>query len=546
MANVTPDPMLTAGTLIQDTYEILEPLGQGGMGATYKARHRAMGHLVAAKVINPDLTEDPRALELFKREANLMREISQSSASDAIVKIETLLQDRNGTLYLIMEFIDGKPLSHYIKQGARLSETDLLKFSDRMLSALATIHAHNIVHRDISPDNIMVPNDNILEAKILDFGVASNAVGTEKSILGDTFAGKIGYASPEQFGLYDGKVTGLSDIYSLGLVLLAAFGVKPTAAGNIAATIENRKTDIDLSNTKLSSRSQKLIGNLLRSDPQKRVVKFDTAAASTPSPNGYARSQSVQKSRRLPILALTVLGPLTIGVSGYFLVNGGNEKDIPPETNIAVQDGVDMPSVDVNTGETIKIAPKTDGESVSKKPPPVPPLKEPPNITDIWEKAKEKLFQDPAVPKPTPDVESKDNGNPPVGDDPVPQPVVPKITEMDPTPSPPPETKPKKPTAADIMAFDSINILIDYGGKANRLRAIRALKSLEAEDGNALETRGRAAYVLGRLYDPKYLSAETLVYAKAEPDEALLYYRRAIEFGVIGLTADITRLERTP
>lgn len=247
------------GDEIQSTYEILQPLGKGGMGATYKARHIAMGHLVAIKVINAELSGDKRALELFKREANLMRELGKSTAADAIVKIETLLQDEDGTLFLIMEYVDGQPLSYYTDKGARLRDDDLISFADRMIGALGAIHDKGIVHRDISPDNIMVPNENILEAKILDFGVATDTLGGDKSILGDTFAGKIGYASPEQLGLFEDRVTGKSDLYSLGLVLLTAAGITPPGKGSMAAAVEARKVDIDLSNFGLSQETRTTI-----------------------------------------------------------------------------------------------------------------------------------------------------------------------------------------------------------------------------------------------------------------------------------------------
>nr|XP_061781267.1 probable serine/threonine-protein kinase Sps1 [Nerophis lumbriciformis] len=277
MAQNDVEYTLKNGSVIQDTYEILEPIGQGGMGAAYKAKHIAMGHLVAVKVVNQNLTRDTRTLELFKREANLLRELSQSDPENAIVKIETLLQDSEGTYYLIMEYVDGQPLSFYTKRGAKLRDEDLMSFADRMIKALGTIHSKNIIHRDISPDNIMVPNENILQAKILDFGVATDTVLGEKSIIGDTFAGKLGYASPEQMGLFGGEVTGKSDLYSLGLVLLSTAGLKGPGTADMAAAVEARKQDYDLSDSKLSADARALIEGLLKADPKDRHVVGQSA-----------------------------------------------------------------------------------------------------------------------------------------------------------------------------------------------------------------------------------------------------------------------------
>lgn len=185
---------LKPGTIIQDTYKITRLMGEGGMGATFAGRNLATDHDVAIKVISTAFSDNKRAVDLFRREANLLRTIQH----EAVVRYETTLQDKEGRLFLVMELLDGAPLSDYVQKGARLGSEDVLRLGRRLAAGLDAIAAVGMVHRDIAPDNIFVPGGDIQSAKLIDFGLASNTVGTEKSILGDDFAGKFSYCAPEQ------------------------------------------------------------------------------------------------------------------------------------------------------------------------------------------------------------------------------------------------------------------------------------------------------------------------------------------------------------
>lgn len=258
---------LRPGSIIQDTYRITDLLGEGGMGATFSGVNMATGHEVAIKVIATDFARDKKATDLFRREANLMRSIQ----NDAVVRYETTMLDATGQLYLVMEYIKGKPLSHFLNKGARLAAKDVLKLGQRLASGLDAIHQLNIVHRDLSPDNVIIPDEDILGAKLIDFGVATDTIGTDKSILGSSFAGKISYASPEQLGIGGKAVTNASDIYSLGLVLLRTAGMKvPGAGGSLATAIDARRMDIDLSKSGLAAPLRSTLKAMLHSDPAQR------------------------------------------------------------------------------------------------------------------------------------------------------------------------------------------------------------------------------------------------------------------------------------
>ncbi|MEM9269137.1 MAG: serine/threonine-protein kinase, partial [Pseudomonadota bacterium] len=194
---------LSPGDVIQNTYRIDKLLGEGGMGATFAGQNIATDHPVAIKVMTPEFARNKKALELFRRESSLLRTVQ----NEAVIRYETTLQDGEGRLFLVMEYIDGHPLSYYISKGARLEGEDVLKLGRRLASGLAAIHKLGIVHRDVAPDNILVPQNDVQMATLIDFGLASDTVGSEKSIIGDTMAGKFSYMAPEQLGLFGGKVT---------------------------------------------------------------------------------------------------------------------------------------------------------------------------------------------------------------------------------------------------------------------------------------------------------------------------------------------------
>ncbi len=268
------------GSVIQHTYEVTALLGEGGMGATFSGVNMATNHEVAIKVITAEFARNKKAADLFRREANLMRTIQ----SDAVVGYETTMMDESGQLYLVMEYIKGKPLSHFLEKGARLAEIDVLKLGRRLSEGLTAIHKFGIVHRDISPDNVMIPDDDILGAKLIDFGVASDTVGTEKSIIGDSFAGKISYAAPEQLGIGTGKVSPATDLYSLGLVLIRVAGLQVPGAGHgMAAAIDARRVDQDISDGRIGTPLAQVLRQLLKVDPAERptnpVAEFDAALA---------------------------------------------------------------------------------------------------------------------------------------------------------------------------------------------------------------------------------------------------------------------------
>lgn len=257
------DTQIPAGTTLFGVYEVLGVLGGGGMGWVYRARHKQLSSLRAIKVIRPDLTANANMEQLFVREARALMQIN----NDAVVHCHDLLSE-NGRVYLVMELVEGPSLEEVLRDGP-IGDADVRALMRRIGAGLAAAHGLGVVHRDISPGNIILPNGRADEAKLIDFGVAAMATAPGQTMVGD-FKGKLAYASPEQFGLYSGKVDARSDIYSFGLVLAEAASGAPIPMGQtFYEAVEMRKATPRIP-PNVPSSLRDLIEPLIRSDPNAR------------------------------------------------------------------------------------------------------------------------------------------------------------------------------------------------------------------------------------------------------------------------------------
>jgi hypothetical protein len=310
---------VSVGTTLNGIYEVERLIGVGGMGEVYKGRAIQTGDAVAIKMIRPELARDEAALALFRREAAALHNLY----NEAIVRYYVFTIDP-GTQspYLAMEFVDGQPLSERIKQAPlSLDEVDVLR--RRIGPGLHAAHLLGIVHRDVSPDNIILPGGSIARAKIIDFGIARSSILGEGTVIGSGFAGKYNYVSPEQLGLYGGDVTGRSDMYSFGLVLAEAMTGKPLDMGGSQVQIlEKRRRLPDLSG--IDARIRPLLARMLAADPAERFADMSEVAAW--QPQAPAAAAAAGKS---PLRAVAGIAALALlaggGFYGWTLLN-----DEPP------------------------------------------------------------------------------------------------------------------------------------------------------------------------------------------------------------------------
>jgi serine/threonine protein kinase len=254
-----------AGTRLNGIYEIDRMIGVGGMGEVYKGHEIQTGTAVAIKMLVPDMAENEAALALFRREASALHFLMH----DAIVRyfvftVEPGLQRP----YLAMEYVDGRSLADILEDGPLTLEA-LSRLIKRVASGLNAAHERGIIHRDVSPDNIIVPKNDVARAKIIDFGIARSTQLGDATIIGSGFAGKHNYVSPEQIGLYGGDVNPPSDVYSLGLVLFFALtGQKLDMGGTQFQLVEKRRRLPDLG--AIDARVRPLFERMLQPDPKDR------------------------------------------------------------------------------------------------------------------------------------------------------------------------------------------------------------------------------------------------------------------------------------
>jgi eukaryotic-like serine/threonine-protein kinase len=269
---------LEPGTQLNGIYEIDRRIGSGGMGHIYRGHNVATGDLVAIKVMRTDLDDNAMALALFRKEAKALHNLQH----EAIVRYYGFHEDPTHGPYLAMEFVDGQPLSDLLKSGP-LSFEAVGELQQRLAAGLDAAHRHGIIHRDLSPDNVLIPRGEVGRAKIIDFGIArSTRAGGGTTIIGSGFAGKYNYVSPEQLGLFGGDVTAKSDIYSFGLVLTQCLTGQPIDMGGTQLeVIEKRRVVPDLG--AVDPRYRPLLEWMLQPDPKDRPESLAAVAAWRPA-----------------------------------------------------------------------------------------------------------------------------------------------------------------------------------------------------------------------------------------------------------------------
>ena len=215
--------------VVAGRWEVMEKLREGGMGAIYRVRDLSSDAPRVLKVMKAAVGEDLHARDRFLREAEMARRLSHPN----VARLYELGEALPGTFYMVMELIDGPSLADVAGTGRLLPVAELLDLAAQALDGLAYLHGEGIVHRDVSPENLMVAG---VEAhpvtKVIDLGVAKRPDEEGLTTTG-IFVGKLRYASPEQLGALPAgeAIDGRSDVYAMGCVLyLLLTGAPPYLA----------------------------------------------------------------------------------------------------------------------------------------------------------------------------------------------------------------------------------------------------------------------------------------------------------------------------
>ncbi|MAC81195.1 MAG: serine/threonine protein kinase [Rhodobacteraceae bacterium] len=362
MNSSRPADAFQPGDVINNTYRIEALLGRGGTSDVYKARNVISERAMAIKVLKAEFSTNDDYLVLLKREEEI-REVRH----DAVVRYSENHRMSDGRVYLLMDYVDGPGLDRKMRDGP-MSADDLLVICRRVAQGLQAAHARHIVHRDLSPDNIILRGDDPAQAVIIDFGIAKDTNPGAETIVGNEFAGKYAYAAPEQL---HGRTDARTDLYSLGALLLANFRGEPPRLGNNPMEVIQSKTR-PLDTEGVPEPLKTLIDRMTAPEPDDRfpsatallafldapgddlldpatIIPLGAPAAQAPSsdagaalaepemlgiPGPAAASPPATRPRRTGLIAAGAVAVLSIGAAGAY-VSGALDGVIGPKYPLA-------------------------------------------------------------------------------------------------------------------------------------------------------------------------------------------------------------------
>ena len=262
---------LTSGTRF-GRYEIVAPLGSGGMGEVYRARDARLGRDVALKVLPEDVARDPHRLALFEREARTAAGLNHPN----IIVLHSI-EEENGTRFITMELVEGRTLARLIEPKG-LPPKQLLEIAVPLANALAAAHEKGIVHRDLKPANVMVADGG--RVKVMDFGLAKIATNdpdvaatADAASVSGQIVGTVPYMAPEQ--VRGERVDARTDVFALGIILYELASGRRPFAGTTFADVSSailRDTPVPLASRRsdLPRGFDALVARCLEKDPARR------------------------------------------------------------------------------------------------------------------------------------------------------------------------------------------------------------------------------------------------------------------------------------
>jgi serine/threonine-protein kinase len=346
MAPRTGDAHIQVGDVLNHIFEVKRFIARGGMGEVFEGCNVNSDERVAIKVMLPALAADPSVQAMFRKEARTLTRLSHP----ALVAYRVLAQEPQlGVFYIVTEYIDGANLSDVLDK-VKATPEELLALTRRLADGLRAAHALGAIHRDMSPDNVLLEDGKLACARIIDFGIAKDLDPGAKTIIGDGFAGKLGYVAPEQLGDFDREVGPWSDVYGLGLVILAvALGRNVDMGTTFVDAIDKRRKGVDLS--AVPAQVRLVLEKMLKPNPAERlrsmdeviaavdaalaapVARPDAKSALAPAPAATPSSSSsgpADRSGNRKLVLGGVAGAVLLLGGGAFLAFGGG-NDAAPE-----------------------------------------------------------------------------------------------------------------------------------------------------------------------------------------------------------------------
>lgn len=319
---------IQVGDVLNHIFEVKRFIARGGMGEVFEGINVNSDERVAIKVILQNLAADPNVQAMFRKEARTLTRLGHP----ALVQYRVLAQEPVlNVFYIVTEYIDGRNLSDVLRD-LDPTPAELAALTKRLAEGLSAAHALGAIHRDISPDNVMLEGGRLEGAKIIDFGIAKDLDPGSSTIIGDGFAGKLNYVAPEQLGDFGREVGPWSDVYSLGLVILAiAMKRDVSMGGTLVDAVDKRRAGPDLSSIPEALRP--VIADMLRPNPADRIRSMDevverlagrgSVPVATSAPVAAPPPPPVKETKPKRLVAAPVAGGDATGKSKLPLIGGG-------------------------------------------------------------------------------------------------------------------------------------------------------------------------------------------------------------------------------
>ncbi|MGB6726325.1 MAG: protein kinase [Terracidiphilus sp.] len=318
--------LLQIGTVLGNRYEILELLGEGGMGAVYKAADREVDRIVALKVIRPEMASNPEVLARFKQELLLSSQVTHRN----VIRIYDL-GEAEGLKFITMEYLEGQNLHQILRQRDKLATAEAVDIMEQVASGLAAAHREGIIHRDLKPANIM--RDKNGRVAVMDFGLARTFSGDGMTRTG-AMLGTVEYMSPEQAQGMDVKAS--SDIFTFGLILYELLaGVAPFHAESAIASLlkrtQQRAAPLTDVNKTVPAALSNIVAKCLERDPAKRYQNADELDADLRAWQGRGGDTRISASSgrlrigKLSGVLLAVTGVLILAIAAgtsWYVIRG--------------------------------------------------------------------------------------------------------------------------------------------------------------------------------------------------------------------------------
>jgi eukaryotic-like serine/threonine-protein kinase len=344
---------LSAGARL-GPYEIVSPLGAGGMGEVYRARDTRLDRDVAVKVLPPQLSESPEALARFEREAKAVAALSHAN----IVALHDFGKS-DGTVYAVTELLEGETLRARVAAGA-IPARKSVEYGLQIANGLSAAHEKGIVHRDLKPENVFVTKSGTV--KILDFGLARqlvlSAAGEDthsptvaRATDPGTVLGTVGYMSPEQVR---GKLADhRSDIFSFGCILYEMLSGRRAFQGQspaetMASIARDDPPELSEQSPGVPPGLERIVRHCLEKSPEERFqsardLAFDLGSLSSVSAPQKAVARGAPDRRRWLLAAAAGVALLAAGAAAGWLWASRSSRSAAPPTTFRFQQLTDTP-----------------------------------------------------------------------------------------------------------------------------------------------------------------------------------------------------------